>query len=234
MPEERREAATTPSALPAREDTGGDAALTDGDAIARAILADLAPLEFGEARDAAEGAACLALRYRAVLEMRMAPAESWPDGLEHDAWDAEAVHVVGRHDRRPVATSRVLLPSAGRTLPTAAAFGLRLADPEGTAEWGRMVVDPAWRGDGHSVFLGLAAQSWLSMRARGFSRVIGATPRRLVALFDAIGFSVTVLGEPRRYWGEERVPILGEARPTIRRMEAEWLARPGPDEPSGS
>jgi N-acyl-L-homoserine lactone synthetase len=68
--------------------------------------------------------------------------------------------------------------------------------------------------------MGLAAQGWRTMRERGYTTVVGATPPRLVALFDALGFAVTTLGPARSYWGELRVPILCEARPSVRGVNA--------------
>jgi N-acyl-L-homoserine lactone synthetase len=211
----------------ATSSSDGDATVDDGvatgDAVAAEILASLAPLRFREATNDDEREACLRLRYNAVLEMRMASLEEFSDGVETDAFDADAIHILGDDGGRPIATSRIVLPTAGRLLPTEAAFGLRLSNVGGLVEWGRVVVDPDYRGDGHSVFMGLAARSWLSMRERGYTSVIGATPERLIMLFEALGFSVTVLGEPQSYWGEVRYPILCESQPAIRRLKRDWL-----------
>ncbi len=197
-----------------------------GDAIAAEILASLEPMRFREAIDERERDACLRLRYHAVVEMAMATAETFPAGIESDEFDAGAIHILCTDEDRPIATSRLVLPVAGAMLPTEAAFGLRLADAGGIVEWGRVVVDPDYRGDGNSVFMGLAAQAWRSMRNRGYTTVLGATTKRLIALFEALGFSVTVLGEPRTYWGEERYPILCDSGSAIPRLAREWLAEP--------
>lgn len=186
--------------------TGDATAHRDG--LAARILDSLRPLQFREATQAPEREACLRLRYQAVIERRLASAESFPDGLESDCFDADAVHVLGFDGDRPIAASRIVLPAAGRALPTVVAFGVHLPAAADVVEWGRIVVDPDYRGDGHRVFLGLAARCWLSTRARGYTTVIGATPKRLVALFDTLGFTVTVLGAARQYWGEERHPVL--------------------------
>jgi hypothetical protein len=63
------------------------------------------------------------------------------------------------------------------------------------------------------------------MRARGYEAAIGATPKRLIGLFDALGFTVELLGAPRTYWGEERFPILCDGRPAVARLEQQWSAR---------
>lgn len=191
-----------------------DEVLAAGDALAEEVLAELAPLVFDEAGEM-EREAAYRLRGRALAEMGLDVAAALPGGRECDAFDASAVHIVGRDAGAVIATCRLVLPAPGRRLPMLAAYALSLHAPADLVEWGRLVVDPAYRGDGHSVFMGLAARGWLSLRARGFTRAIAATPKRLVSLFDALGFAVTVLGDPQVYWGEERYPILCEGRSAI-------------------
>jgi predicted GNAT family N-acyltransferase len=197
------------------------------------ILDALAPLRFDEASDPSGLDACFRLRYRAVLEMRMAPDARFPDGLERDDLDDDAIHIVGRDGERIIATMRIVLPSAERPLPTEQAFDIRLHEGVRAVEWGRVVVDPDYRGDGHSVFMGLAARGWQATRSRGRSVVIGATPKRLLALFDALGFEVSLLGPPRTYWGEERWPILCDGGPAIPGVRRAWLAGGLTDPPTG-
>ena len=192
-----------------------DDVLAAGDAIATQLLAELEPLVFVEAVSEAEREAAYRLRYRALAEMELDTTAAFPDGRERDEFDAMAVQIVGREGAQVIATCRLVLPEPGRLLPMQTAFGLLLDAQDDLVEWGRLVVDPAYRGDGHSVLMGLAARGWLSLRARGFTRAIGATPLRMVALLDALGFAVTVLGEPRMYRGEERCPILCEGRAAI-------------------
>jgi N-acyl-L-homoserine lactone synthetase len=217
--------------------TEQDATFAVGDAIAAEILASLEPFRFAEATDEAAMTECFRLRHRALLEFDPAAAGVCPDAEELDEFDADAVQLIGRDHTRAIATSRLVLPSPGRLLPVEGAFGLEVSSGGRVVEWGRVVVDPAYRGDGHSVFMGLAAQGWVSMRARGYAAAIGATPERLVGLFEALGFAVTVLGPPRRYWGEERVPILCGALQSIERLETSWRTgeagtSPAPDGPN--
>jgi N-acyl-L-homoserine lactone synthetase len=201
-----------------------DRALDIGDALADEILAGLRPFRFRETAEPAEQTQCFALRYRALLEFDPASAGRFPRGEEQDEFDPQSVQIIGRDGEIPIATCRVVLPVAGQLLPMERAFGLAVSPTTPIVEWGRVVVDPAYRGDGHSIFMGLAAQGWLSMRARGYSMVIGATPRRLIALFDALGFAVKTLGPPRSYWGEPRVPILCGTASTVRELDARWRA----------
>jgi N-acyl-L-homoserine lactone synthetase len=198
--------------------------LAVADAIATEMLAELEPFRFREAVDDAEREECFRLRYRAVAEFGLGPAESIADDLERDEFDPGAVQIIGRDDAVSIATCRLVLPAPGRILPAAHAFGIQLSGAVDVVEWGRVVVDPDYRGDGHSIFMGLAAQGWRSMRARGYVACIAATPKRLIGLFEALGFTVTVLGAPRSYWGEERYPILCAVRPTIERLELRWRA----------
>jgi N-acyl-L-homoserine lactone synthetase len=202
---------------------GRDDPLAAGDAVAAEILAELEPFRFREAVDDAERDACFRLRWRAVAEFGLAPVESVGAHLERDEFDSDAVQIIGYDGAHPIATCRLVLPAPGRILPAVQAFGIELSDTD-VVEWGRVVVDPDYRGDGHSIFMGLAAQGWRSLRARGYAACMAATPKRLIGLFEALGFTVTVLGPPRSYWGEERYPILCDVRPTIERLAPRWRA----------
>ena len=201
-----------------------DDRLLVGDALAREILDALAPLRFTEATGEGEREECFRLRYAAVRERAMADSERFPHGMERDDFDEAAIQILGWDGHIPIATCRVLTPASDRVLPIQTEFGIQLTAAGGIAEWGRLVVDPGYRGDGHSVILGLAAQGWMSMRDRGYSRVIAATTGRLIALFEALGFSITRLGPPREYWREERFPILFDGGATALGVEQEWLA----------
>jgi N-acyl-L-homoserine lactone synthetase len=199
--------------------------LAAGDGLAAALLAELEPLRFAEAAGAGECEDAFRLRRRAVVERGMVPDRPLVDGLERDEFDAGAVQILGWDGDRPVATCRLVLPAAGRALPVVTAFGLSVPDPARVVEWGRVVVDPGYRGDGHSVLMGLMARGWLSMRARGLTTVVAATSGRLVELFRTLGFAVTVLGPPRAHWGEERVPILCEAAAAVPHLARQWGTR---------
>jgi hypothetical protein len=182
------------------------------DAVGRAVAADLltwlAPLRFEEAAAEAQRREAYRIRYRAIVNVGVDLADRCPDGLEHDAIDDDAVQIVGWDGDRAVATCRLVFGESGRPFPLETAFALTLPSRERTAEMGRVSIDPERRGEGHRLVMGLAARAWLAMEARGATAAIGATPERLVAFFGTLGFPVTVLGPPRAYWGEERVPIL--------------------------
>lgn len=191
-----------------------------GDALAADLLAGLDPLRFEEAANDGDREAAFRLRYRVIVERGMSAAADFPDGIEHDDFDVGAVHILGKDRDRPIATCRLVPPVPGRRLPVEDAFGLEVEGSQRLMEWGRVVVDPDYRGTG--VFMGLAARGWLSMRARGFSAAIGATPARLVELFSSLGFAVTTVGPPMVYWGEERRLIVCDGYETIPGLEAIW------------
>jgi N-acyl-L-homoserine lactone synthetase len=195
-----------------------------GDAIAANLLAGLAPLRFDQAKDEREREAAFRLRYRAVVERGMSAADNFPEGLECDAFDPDAVHILGWDGDRPIGTCRLVLPVPGRPLPIETAFGLHVEGSDRMVEWGRMVIDPDYRGRDHGVLMGLGARGWLSMRAFGFTAAVAATPERLVKLFDSLGFAVTVVGPPRVHWGEERCLIVCDGRTAIPGLERFWTA----------
>jgi len=184
------------------------------DAIGRAVAADvldwLGPLRFDEASSEAECREAFRLRYRAVVDVGMDTADKFPDGLERDEYDVDAVQIVGWDGDQAVATCRLVFAQVGRPFPLETTFALTLPSRERTVELGRMTIDSSRRGEGHRLWMGLAARVWQAMEARGADTVIGATPERLVGFFTALGFPVDVLGPPHMYWGEERVPILCE------------------------
>jgi N-acyl-L-homoserine lactone synthetase len=196
------------------------------DAVGRAVAADLltwlSPLRFEEAVSDADRREAFRLRYLAVVEASLESVERFPDGLEREPVDEDAVHIVGWERERAVATCRLVFARGDRPFPLEAAFALTLPSREKTVEMGRVTIDPQRRGEGHRLVMGLAARSWQAMAARGATMAIGVTPARLVTFFSALGFPVTVLGPPRQYWGEERVPILCEAGPAAAALAQLW------------
>jgi N-acyl-L-homoserine lactone synthetase len=196
-----------------------------GDAVAKDLLAWLYPLRFAEAADEGEREAAYRLRYRAVLDERMEDPARFPQGMEYDEYDSDAVQILGWDETGPIATCRLVLPAPDRCLPFEKVFGPVARATGPMVEWGRVVVDSHLRGQGGRIFMGLAARGWLSMRSRGLSAAIGVTPERLIRLFRALGFPLVVLGPPRVHWGEERVPILCEGPVAVQTLEHMWFDR---------
>jgi predicted GNAT family N-acyltransferase len=205
--------------------------LAVGDAIAARLLDALAPLRFEEAADDGDRRAGYRIRYSAVVERNLALPSQFPEVEERDEADERAVHIVGWDGHRPIATCRLVLPHEESVLPVEAAFELRVPDPSATVELGRLVVDPEWRGADHEIVVGLAARGWLSMRERGLTAVLAATPAPLVDLFRDLGFAINVLGSPRRHWNELRYPFLCDGPAAALGLARRWPScqtRPSP------
>jgi N-acyl-L-homoserine lactone synthetase len=196
-----------------------------GDAVAPDLLGWLDPLRFAEAANAEERKAAYRLRYKAVLYEGMEDPAHFPQGLEYDDYDSDAIQILGWDETGPVATCRLVLPAPGRCLPFEKVFGPLGQTTAQMVEWGRVTVDSRLRGQGGRIFMGLAARGWLAMRSRGLSTAIGVTTERLVRLLRALGFPLVVLGPPKVHWGSARVPILCEGPMAVQTLEQMWLAR---------
>lgn len=175
--------------------------------LARTLLERAQPIRFDLARTPAELEAVFSLRYRVSVAQGWRSPEELPDGFERDEYDDEqAAQIVGWAGSNAAATARVVFPTEQRPLPTECAFDL-VVDPAGqVVDVGRAIVAPEHRDGTHRVLGGLAAAVWMAMSSRGYHWAAVAGTRRTLDLFATLGFEVTVLGDPRRYWGEERYP----------------------------
>ena len=178
------------------------------DGLAHRVLGRIAPLSFEIAQTPADIDAVLRMRYDCVIEMGWAEPKDYPDGRERDAFDDEAVHVIGRDGSAIVGCMRLIFPTAGRDLPTERDFGIQV-DPRGDAfEGGRIIVPRKHRAArSHLVLAGLFARAWLTARVHSFERAISTATPQMIALYRALGMRIIVLGPSRSYWGEERAPI---------------------------
>jgi N-acyl-L-homoserine lactone synthetase len=183
------------------------AVLQTMDTVARVLVDRAAPIRFTVATSASHRTAVYRLRYDVVVEERWVPASALPEGLEQDAFDDEAVHLVGWDGEVIAATARLVLPRVGAALPTEDAFGLAIEPRGEVVDLGRGIVARGYRGRGHHIFFALLSMAWLETRARGFTRLCGTTAPSMLPHYSAMGFHVEVLGEPRHWWGDERLPI---------------------------
>jgi N-acyl-L-homoserine lactone synthetase len=186
-----------------------DVSLARVDALATEVLAHSAPLRVDIARGHAERDAVYRMRYETVVEQGWARPEDYPDGLERDEYDAEAVHIVAWRGVTLAGTARMVFPAANRALPLETAYELELEPPGEVVDGGRLVVAPEFRGEpAHKVLACLFARFWLETRARGYARLAAVAPRQVIGFYERVGLEVTVVGDPRWYWGDERYPIL--------------------------
>jgi N-acyl-L-homoserine lactone synthetase len=150
----------------------------------------------------------LRLRYAHVVARGWADAADLQDGLERDAYDDLAVHVAAWDGDALVGAIRLVPPVEGRRLPVEEAFDLVVAPAGGVADAGRLLIAPGYRGDpAHRAWGALFARCWLECRRIGVSVLAGSATPAWVERYRQIGFAFEVLGSPRPYWGEERVPV---------------------------
>jgi hypothetical protein len=200
-----------------------EAALAAVDDIARRGMAWAAPMRFGPARTPADREASFRLRYRAVVERGWHRPEEFPGGLEHDAYDADAVHLIGWDGDVPAATARLIFPSAHRPLPTEEAFGLRIEPVSQVVGAGRFVVARSHSNIEHRTLAGLMGVTWLTVRALGFDHVCSAfASGSSLRMYRRMGIKLTVLAPARHYWGEERYPIRWDAVDSAGILRERW------------
>lgn len=162
-------------------------------------------LRFSLANDDAARDIAFGLRYQAVIEQGWRSASDFPDGREHDAYDARAVHVLAWDGDAPVATGRLVLPP--ERLPTEDACSITVEPGGRVVDVGRMTVARSHQGPGHAGFISLLARLYLEVRAREFDFACGIMSARARSVLRLLGLSVDLLGPDRHYWGEARSPV---------------------------
>ena len=166
-----------------------------------------APVRWGIADSPAAREAVWRLRAEAVLERGWATPDELPDGMERDDEDDRAVYIVGWDGEKLAATGRLIFPIPGVPLPTEKHFDVA-AEPRGlVVNLDRMVVARSHSARDHRLLKALLGQCWLETRAQGFHLLLGVLTPAMIRLYQRIGWQVTVLGPPRLFWGEERLPV---------------------------
>jgi N-acyl-L-homoserine lactone synthetase len=188
---------------------GGASGLETLDRLSEQLLAaaDADGIRVAIAQTPSERNAVYRLRHEQVVGHGWAPPDDLPDGLECDEHDTSAVLVGAWTGGKLVGAMRLVLPTR-RRLPVEEAFDLNVEPQGSVVEAGRLVVAPSHRGDpSHGIWGALFARAWLTMRELGFSLLCGAASPAMVQRLRALGLPFDVLGAPRQYWGEERVPV---------------------------
>jgi N-acyl-L-homoserine lactone synthetase len=184
-----------------------EAALQLVDAVARHVVERARPVRFARVRGVGTLDAVLRLRFRTVVEEGWAPAGEFPDGVERDGYDDEALHIAGWQGRRLAAAARIVLPRPGRLLPTEETFSLEIEPRGKVVDWSRLVVAPPFRGSGRRVLHGLLGACWLETRSHGYAAVCAADSPAMIRLYRSLGFEISVLGASQAHWREERFPV---------------------------
>jgi hypothetical protein len=189
--------------------------------LATQLIARAEPLRFQVARSHDELEVVYRLRHDQAVARGWIAAGDFPDGLERDEDDDQAVTITAWDGDTLAATARLVPPVHGRLLPTERAFDLRIEPRGQVVDSGRLAICSRSRLGQHRVFLGLVARVWLEMHALGFAQSCGVVSRAMERLYRVCGLQLTILGAPRVYWSEERLPALA-TEDAFERMAAFW------------
>jgi hypothetical protein len=203
-------------------ETSEESLYRTGDFLAAQLVRAVAPFQLRVASTPSERDAILRLRYAVVVEHRWAEATSMPDGLEHDVFDDEALHLGVWDDETLAGTIRLVFPQPGRLLPTEEAYGVRIPPQGRVVDASRIAIDREHRSATHQLLMALSAQSWLEMRARGYSELAATATEEILALVQDLGFNTEILGLAQWYCGELRVPFRFDMRATLRGLAEHW------------
>lgn len=177
------------------------------ESVARRFLSRVAPVRFTVAASPAEKEAVYRLRFLVVTEQGWARPEDFPNGLETDACDEKALHLVGWDGEALAATARLVLPELGRRLPSEEAFDTTI-EPRGRfADMGRIIVTEPYRDAQHRMLLALMAYAWLRAQEHGSIDICGTFTPAMIKLSSLMGLVIIPVGPPRLYWGEKRFLI---------------------------
>ena len=142
------------------------------------------------------------------------------DGLESDAYDRDAVHVLGWDGPNPVCTGRLILPP--RQLPTEATCGIVVEPAGAVVDVGRMAVVPPRQNVEHAVSVALLCRLYLEMRERGYQVACGMMSRPARRLMRLLGLELEELGDEQQYWGEPRAPVRFELMANSASISRRW------------
>ncbi|MGB8645111.1 MAG: GNAT family N-acyltransferase [Anaerolineae bacterium] len=196
--------------------------LDRADELSRGMVTSAAPLEFRVADSPAALDAIYRLRYAVVIERGWAQPEDLSDGREHDEFDALAIHIGAWDGVELAATSRIILPAPGLILPTERAFDLTIEPRGEVVDMGRQIVAKRYSSIQHQVFAALLAKTWLEMHVRGYVRVCGDFTPAVTRLYRLMGFQVAQVGPARKFWGEERFPIVVDIAASVPTLLKRW------------
>ena len=163
------------------------------------------PYRFTTAVGAQQQSAAYRIRAAASVEAGWATPGDFPDGMERDAFDPVAVHVLGWDGDEPICTGRLVFPPG--PLPTEEACGL-VVEPQGqVVDVGRMAVLRAHQTFGHGTFLALLCALYREVRVAGHEIACGMMAAPARSLVGRLGVRLDELGPPRLHHGELRTPV---------------------------
>lgn len=178
------------------------------DAAAEHMVRRLKAIDFCLAQTPAEREAAYRLRYRVVMERGWQPPVALENGIECDAIDERAHHMIGWRDGHAIAHCRIICPEPGQPLPMEQIFGIPLPPTGDVVQFDRICIDREYSDRRSELLLGLLCASWQLIHRLGYRYVAGFDSAPMLRIYGRIGLEHTPLGSPRFYWGEERYPSL--------------------------
>jgi hypothetical protein len=197
--------------------------LEAADAVAERILALAVPLRVAVAITDGDVNATYRLRFEVASEMGWISDPADPDGFEKDSYDDGAIHIGAWDGALLGGTQRIILPAPGRLLPLEHSFGLEIEPRGQVVHADRAAIIPRYRGrHRHILLAALMSRSWLEWRSRGFHHCTGVITEPLLQVYREIGLDVELLGEPRDYCGELRLPARFDVAASAERLTHIW------------
>ncbi len=185
----------------------GSGLVVEIDRLAGEWLAAVLELTFRLASSDEERRDYYRLRYDVIVGRGWAEPEEMPGGLERDAFDSRALHILGWSGGQLAAAARLVLPSSAGPMPTEDVFGIAIEPAGSVANLDRMIVALGFRAGRERAFRALLAACWLELRRRGFTVWCGIDTAAMIRLYRRMGFDVAILAGPRGYWGEQRYAV---------------------------
>jgi N-acyl-L-homoserine lactone synthetase len=165
-------------------------------------------LTFGRAETDAERRAAYELRYTAVVESHWQRPDAFPEGIERDADDDDAVHLVSRLNEQVVGTMRLIVEPA-RVAELLRQHELdRLYHAGDTMFVGRLTVARPHRSRSREVTVGLYAELIRVASERGIRRAITFLAENAVRFYRRQGFPLKLVGPPSEVTGVQRQPAV--------------------------
>ena len=163
---------------------------------------------FGAARNDAERRAAHELRCAAIVESRWQPQDNFPDGVESDEEDDDAIHLVGLFEGNVVATMRLIVepPRVERLLREHGLTQLYGADD--TMFAGRLTVARPFRSRSRELTVGLYAELIEVASDRGIRQAISFLAENAVRFYRTQGMPLKLVGPPREDTGVLRRPAV--------------------------
>ena len=192
------------------------------DNLLRGFIDSVDTIRFDTARSDSDREFVYRLRYQVVVERGWVSPADFPDGLERDHYDANAIHIIGWDGNLVAATSRLVLPRPGEVLPTEEAFNIQIEPRGRVTDMGRQIVAREYSSIRHKVFAALLAKTWLEIRGYGYSLVCGDFSPTVMRLYRMMGFDVKQLGSTQKFWGEERAPIMVDIANSASALIERW------------